>query len=616
MPSKSRGLRTSTGCLTCRKRRVKCDETRPRCQNCIRVDRACAYPQADAGPAPRRLRTLSVHENTTTLSSPSPGSAPTPVEPVPVPTLTQTEPTEQPGSAEIPSSFQQWIPFPIDDGENQAPLPENGLLFNDSLPSFGNVYSPAPGPFEWYDLLAEDALSNIQMHNASSREHRWNFDKFSLSRKQTPRHSPSLEPQPNLDINETRHSVVEPWNTATRIELSQEELVYFEHYVSAVGPILDIFDPDRHFATVVPHLALRNVGLLKSLLAVGACHMALDLPQQPEADPSNAMPPSTPASTHSNLTMTSDPSRIGEQYYYETLHYLSQTLLYPSYTSSHEILATAIMISTYEMFGAYGGSDNGNWNRHLKGAFWIQRNQDNNGESVDGLRRAVWWAWLRQDIWAAFREGRPAMTIFQPMKMLTELSESQLATRVVFLAAKCVQYAATPKDGDIAGYIDAGERLMRTLEYWRQILPPSFDPIPVASQFSLLPAASPETPSQFQPIWIHPPSHAAAIQTYHFARILILLNQPSTGGLANYQTRGKMLRDSMSTVCGIAVSQQSQNEPSAFVNFQAVYAAALCAETQDKQAEVLGILEKALNVCKFPAKTMLNDLIGLWSSAR
>lgn len=52
----------------------------------------------------------------------------------------------------------------------------------------------------------------------------------------------------------------------------------------------------------------------------------------------------------------------------------------------------------------------------------------------------------------------------------------------------------------------------------------------------------------------------------------MILNQPSTGGLNMYQTRFKLLRESTTTVCGIAIAQQSQNLPSAFVSFQAVYA--------------------------------------------
>lgn len=143
---------------------------------------------------------------------------------------------------------------------------------------------------------------------------------------------------------------VEPWNTATQIELSGDELMFFEHYITAGGPILDLFDPARHFSSVVPHLALRNVGLLKPLLAVGACHMALELLERTK-DPSEYIdtqttaPPRTPASTQSSsMTVLPDTRRIAEHYCYEALRYLAQTLLYPSYTCSHEILATAILM--------------------------------------------------------------------------------------------------------------------------------------------------------------------------------------------------------------------------------------------------------------------------------
>jgi hypothetical protein len=127
-----------------------------------------------------------------------------------------------------------------------------------------------------------------------------------------------------------------------------------------------------------------------------------------------------------------------------------------------------------------------------------------------------------------------------------------------------VQFAATPKEGDIAAYIEAGETLMRMLDLWKRSLPASFEPISIAS--------SAIDGDQISPIWIHPPAHAAAIQMYHFARIIMILNQPSTGGLSTYQTRFKQMRESTMTTCGIAIAQQSQNLPSAFVSFQAVYA--------------------------------------------
>ncbi|KAI1934676.1 hypothetical protein LOZ66_005836 [Ophidiomyces ophidiicola] len=48
-------LRTRTGCLECRRRRKKCDETRPRCTGCARNRLACVWP-AQFQPADRRRR--------------------------------------------------------------------------------------------------------------------------------------------------------------------------------------------------------------------------------------------------------------------------------------------------------------------------------------------------------------------------------------------------------------------------------------------------------------------------------------------------------------------------------------------------------------------------------
>jgi Tfp pilus assembly protein PilF len=77
---------------------------------------------------------------------------------------------------------------------------------------------------------------------------------------------------------------------------------------------------------------------------------------------------------------------MATQYYYETLSYLSKALLYPGYPQSQEILANAALISWYEAFDTEAST---NWERHLKGVFWIQRSQNTNGEA-EGLRKAVW----------------------------------------------------------------------------------------------------------------------------------------------------------------------------------------------------------------------------------
>jgi hypothetical protein len=486
-------------------------------------------------------------------------------------------------------STQPWLPLAPEQRElPDIGLPDESFFLDDSLFTFGDTMTPNFGPVEWYDLLAEDFQGQTQ-------NSRWNFDITSLSRRQSPR--PTLVPgagDVTFDDADTQPIPIvhKPWNTEQTIQLKQEEVIYFEHFIYVVAPVLDLFDPEKHFATVVPHLALRNIGLLKSLLAVGACHMDILHPQSRDSE---APVPTSPSTTASISGVSVTTSKIAEQYYYETLQYLSQNLLYQAYTDSLEILATATMISTYEvsmpwkelwirnemcadptllqMYGTVSNSDHSNWDRHLRGAFWIQRTMGVSGESSDGLQRAIWWAWMRQDVWAAFRTGRPTLTIHQPKVPMSALSSNELAKRIIYIAAKCVQFAATPKEGDIAGYIEAGETLMRMLDTWKRYLPTSFEPIPIAPSHSSPSLITRD--DEISPIWIHPPAHAAAVQTYHFARIIMILNQPSTGGLSMYQTRFRLLRESTTMICGIAIAQQSQTLASAFVSFQALYAGKL-----------------------------------------
>lgn len=420
--------------------------------------------------------------------------------------------------------------------------------------------SPNAAPFEWYDLLAEDAINNIQKHNLG-------FAEISLSRRQSP--VPDVEPGIDPQLHSTGQGrppdvAFEPWKSHDIIMLKDEELPLFHHYINVLGPILDLLNPPKHFANLVPKLAVHNIGLLKSLLAVAARHMALLSEQQSPQHAFNAQTPVSHSSIQETSGLATNPVlEVATQYYLETLQYLSQNLVYPSYTKSTEIIATAILISTYEMFDASGRYSDGGWERHLRGIFWIQRSQDNNGETKDGLRRAAWWMWLRQDIWVAFRESRRVLTIWRPTKRLVDLTPDELATRIVYICARCVDFAANEKQYEMNIRINQGDRLLQALDDWYRILPPSFQPIYAHSM--------PQS-GQFTPIWIHPPSYAAAIQMFHFARIVVLINQPSLGGMSEFGRRQRLLDESVETICGIALMHQGSDLPSAFIDYQALYA--------------------------------------------
>ncbi|KAI8931492.1 hypothetical protein NX059_011158 [Plenodomus lindquistii] len=633
MPSEPRGLRTSTGCLTCRKRRIKCDEARPGCGNCARVKRECRFPEKSETssrsrpkPRPRKIRAPPIvatppspAATTPSVFNPKTSPATTPIDTISIPTPESIElgpgwdPLQLPDSMEL---AQSWDLLHIPDIRlSDQPTSDDGTLLDDISFTFDTALMPDLGPVEWYNSLAEDAFGNIQEHR---------FDESWNSSSCFPSETP-IRPCVDSIRLPTTHSTngdngipytsltlpTQPWISESRIELQQDELAFFDHYINAVAPILDLFDPAKHFAKMVPHMALSNRGLMKSLLAVAACHMALGQSPGQNLETVSAQSPSALSLA---TCVSSRASKIADQYYYDTLRYLSQHIMDPTYRSSHELLVTAILISTYDMFNTR--TDFRSWDRHLRRAFWIQRNAGVSGESPHSLERAVWCAWMRQDTLAAFCTGRPALTLHQPTIPLSSLSVDGLHQRIIYIAAKCVQFAARPKeDRTIARYIEVGETLMKMLEAWKQALPPSFEPVLGSAPTASSSIGSPSEPDPIRPIWIHPPENAAAIQLYHFSKIVTVLNQPSMGGLASYQTSIKILRESAAVIYGIAIAQQSQNLPSAFVSLQAVHAATLCAETLDRQDEIFAILDQVLMLNKHPDRSFLDNLINVWGSA-
>ncbi|SPO05030.1 related to fructose-bisphosphate aldolase [Cephalotrichum gorgonifer] len=671
--------------LTCRKRRVKCDEAKPSCNRCSKADRECRYGQlavaepSDAGSDPANLsdrEDVSQRKGYGSRSVASPCAIQGPRE-------SSTEhPTEHEAFDNARTAFSAspgpLVPPDSSDsfriGVPGAPS-HNGRIDADDdegLPNLDFSVSPLAAsqipllnisPFEWYDLLAQDAISHIQrVNDATNGDPRWRFDESTLSRAQSgapARYSSSHPGQtnadaaqelPSLDYHDdeprplaAHDSISKPWNTTSSIELSATDMRFLRYYTEVVGPILDLFDPVQHFTKVVPHLAMRNTGLLKALLAVAARYMSLDATAGAADDtvPVSASPDSTLLQGNSlpDSGLGQVPAQIATQYYYETLQYLSQTLLYPSYADSDEILATAILISTYEMFDTDPATRSGNWERHLRGAFWIQRSQDNDGESIDGLRRAVWWAWLRQDIWAAFRAGRPTLTIWRPRRRLEDLDSDELATRILYICAKCVEFASSSsadsgagQDRDIRIKIDHGNKLLRSLQDWYDILPLSYKPIVVAAGVEDELSAAPTVSScerddryntattddrgrsaVFPSVWIHPPNHAGAMQMYHFAKAIVLLNQPTTGGLSEYRQRQKRLSESVNMVCGIANAYRDKESAVAFVSVQAVFAVGLFVQVPAKQDGLLYTLEQMLKKSKFPAPGLVAELKQVWA---
>lgn len=196
-----------------------------------------------------------------------------------------------------------------------------------------------------------------------------------------------------------------------------------------------------------------------------------------------------------------------------------------------------------------------------RGVFWIQRFQDNDGES-GGLQSAVWWAWLRQDVWVAMRERRHVFSCQQPKRTLSPLTAAELATRATYLLSQCVNYASKEEQetSDLSRRLERGSELLFLLQEWYYHLLSEYNPLPMASETAVFPQ-----------IWVHPPSYAAALQIYSLARVLVALHRPSSGGLDDYRAAQKLLTLSVNRICGIARTVDELDEAANIVSLHCVH---------------------------------------------
>ena len=266
------------------------------------------------------------------------------------------------------------------------------------------------------------------------------------------------------------------WQSQAPLQLQGQGQHLFDTFVKKISLWLDLFDPMQNIASLVPRLALYNVGLLNAILTLSARYR----------------PPIARSTDELVLAR-----RDALQYYHETLHYIRKAMQYESYHTSDELLATTIIISAYEMLDGSARD----WERHLQGVFWIQRSQVIHGDS-GGFRASIWWIWLCQDVWAAFRDRRKVFTFWKPQRMLAYLSPSELAARSVYILGRVVNYCASEQVKEtvdaISEKIKQAELLSSILDEWENLLTPQFRP---------LPHEEPATASVFPPIWVYPPMY-------------------------------------------------------------------------------------------------------------
>ncbi|KAF2722742.1 hypothetical protein K431DRAFT_265765 [Polychaeton citri CBS 116435] len=492
-PSRGKGLRANTGCITCRRRHVKCDEVQPTCGPCSKGNRDCVFT-ADLSPQPPRDESNGTDFQAVTdpsLLVPDSGATPT-----------------------------------------SEPMPRRVRHADGNFESF----DPDVAARDWFGLFAKDASAGTSDTSAGLE---------ALSEAALTHHGlgvvtsvPDADGARNSLPTPTsiRDSVTAPypagshqeaegesslWQSSTPIALHQNDKELFHLYVTKIGSWIDLFDPLRHFTTMIPKMALTNQGLMASLLALSARFRAIKMSEG--IDTSSSAP--------------------AVQYYHEALRYLQIAMRYASYKDSSELLATTLLLAMYEMLD---GSCKG-WDRHIKGLYWIMHRRNIEGGFERSLERAIWWTWLRHNTWIAFRERRKVYSLVERTKPYNQLNPWELAGSATHLLAQAIDFCSDEErqqgENDLNERMNSAKTLLSILDDWRQSLTVHFDPLP-----NLIASDSP-----FRPIWI-PAPFGASMQTYCVARLLTLVYQPLAGGPVESASREKEMMECIDTIAGIALT--------------------------------------------------------------
>lgn len=106
----------SNGCLTCKQRRVKCDEAKPRCQQCLRLGRECTGYGKRAAPVRFKDQTSRYSRKTSEASKPATRPAKTSL----MMTTTMITPSPTPSP---PTAYRELVTKPYDYAILSSPLP-------------------------------------------------------------------------------------------------------------------------------------------------------------------------------------------------------------------------------------------------------------------------------------------------------------------------------------------------------------------------------------------------------------------------------------------------------------------------------------------------------------
>ncbi|KAF2021190.1 hypothetical protein BU24DRAFT_416856 [Aaosphaeria arxii CBS 175.79] len=580
-------LRVTTGCQTCRRRHVKCDESKPTCRNCGKKNRVCRYDNAIESREPSEARTTIQHPSTITDTSDSPMHDLRPANRDP-PVLSNDE------VSLTPSNTSVITPVPVSNN------PDLSITASETVPRDSHVEASGGEARN-----AEVEASNLEEQDTPiARESLVipapSFDPEDGTLHQiSPRHSSLAAVLPGLRSSSlpdpgTSHSIG-GFRVDKPISLDKTANIIFFNYVQRLSHWVDSFSDDRPFHLLVPSMALTCPALLDACLAVSAKQMML-------------------VGYRRDICGSS----VVLHYYRLALQGMNDMLDNPTSAKSEEVLASSILLSTYEMLDVIGES----FGSHLGGITSLLRAQNING-GLKGIAGGAYWTWYRHEVWAALHT--PQRVALDEMYWRPDLIDSfehlsveGIANRVLFIFGQCINHCHTDPLTD-AYEIERRElwrtNLKQELESWNEKRPLKTMPLSNTSGSNANGRDSLEHP--YSALQFMYPQSAIAHQMYHASHILLALHEPPslvpTIGISNLHTLNVRRQIEHHRQQVVAAADSGIGEAWSLLSTQCLYVAGLVTDGQYEREHILYLIEDCQSQSGRRTVCIANILRSLWA---
>jgi len=417
---------------------------------------------------------------------------------------------------------------------------------------------------------------------------------------------------------------------------------------------MDLFDKDKHFEHLVPLKALRDALLRNAVAAVAAKQLGRVRGSKPYVC-NQSQRPSTME------TIDED----GIDWFYKAANYYDKAIAFsrvylqavsgslsrppsPNKQASISLANSDDLLVAVSIFSLYESLDSVElgWVQHLAGLksllTVVSANQQEQHQLVPAItvgRQASFWNFARADYQAAYIHRRKTLLNTEDLSLWREnglqvrhdgtlyddpekikhdplhcRQISQLCARtLLWIALKVTNYVATDADQTPDGRQITFDHLNSLLDAWYGNIPETFQPC-AQIKYPLKLRTHRGATLQLTEVFFSISVCAAALQLYHFARIVLLLNKPSvTSGvsrLAAYREVSIPAIKHAREIVGIALGRPP---PAVRVDMSLpLYVAGGCLEDDDERRVVLDLLKAIEKDTGCANDVKIRSLIDEW----